>query len=310
MLTNAGSFHGHNASLILSKNFDGGIFTEGGSSFFSFGYAYSAAQDRRNMYNSTAGSNYDVTAAFDRQNPAPSRGFYSSKHNVTVSTSFAETFFGDDLETRLGLTFVARAGRPYSLTFTGSGQFNDSASGSDNALAYIPTGPNDPNVVFLPTLSSTGAVTRTAAQVAEDIEALVSRLPCADEARGTSIKRNTCSNDWYYDLDLTFSQEIPGPGRFFGVDDKIKLFATVDNFLNLLDSSWNVQHRRDFGGRQDVATAGRAAVTQGATTPAVAPVDAQGRYVISAFNPDFDRDNTVNVSSSVWRLKVGVSYEF
>ena len=27
------------------------------------------AQDRRNMFNSTAGSNYDLTAAFDRQNP-------------------------------------------------------------------------------------------------------------------------------------------------------------------------------------------------------------------------------------------------
>ena len=45
------------------------------------------AQDRRNMYNSTAGSNYDLTAAFDRQNPTASRGFYGSRHNISLSTA-------------------------------------------------------------------------------------------------------------------------------------------------------------------------------------------------------------------------------
>ena len=309
MLTNAGRFESHNASFILSKHLDGGIFTEGGSSFFSFGYAYSDAQDRRNMYNSTAGSNYDISAAFDRQDPAPSAGFYRSKHNLSINASFAETFLGDDLETRLGLTFVSRSGRPYSLTFTGSGVFNDSASGSDNALAYIPTGRNDPNVVFQDTVVS-GVTTFTADQNAIALEAFIDSLPCADRARGRSIDRNTCNNAWYYDLDLTLSQEIPGPGSLFGfVDDKLKLFATVDNFLNLLDSSSNLQHRRDFGGRQDIFS--------------VAGVDAQGRYLInnvaairaatsgpsSGLN-SFQTDNFINVSSSVWRLKIGISYDF
>jgi hypothetical protein len=42
------------------------------------------------------------------------------------------------------------------------------------------------------------------------------------------------------------------------------------------------------------------------------PVDSEGRYIITGFNgkDDFDADNFINVSSSVWRLKVGVSYEF
>ncbi|RYD19305.1 MAG: TonB-dependent receptor, partial [Lysobacteraceae bacterium] len=53
MLTNAPSFDSHNASAILSKQFDRGVFTDGGSVFFSLGYAFSGAQDRRNMYNST-----------------------------------------------------------------------------------------------------------------------------------------------------------------------------------------------------------------------------------------------------------------
>jgi len=286
MLTNGGSFRSHSASFVLSKDFNGGLFTDEGSAYFSLGYAFSDSQDRRNMYNSTAGSNYDQTAAFDRQNPAASRGFFNSRHNITLSTSFEEKFFGD-YGTRFGFTAVARSGRPYSLTFTGSGVFNDSASGSDNALAYIPTGANDPNV----SPSSTAGVAQTIADFA-------SNLGCAKKYMGRTIDRNTCSNDWYFDVDLSFSQELPGPGNLFGKKDKIKLYATMDNFLNFLDQDWNVQRRRDFAGRQDIAN--------------VSGVDAQGRYIFTsaAGSTTFDADNLVNVSSSVWRLKVGVSYEF
>ncbi|MXO75109.1 TonB-dependent receptor [Altererythrobacter aerius] len=289
-LTNGPGFDSHIASFILSKNFDGGLFTSGGSSYFSLGYSYTDAHDRRNMYNSTAGSNYDLTAAFDRQNPAESRGFFSSKHNITMGMSLEEEFLAD-LGTRLSATFVARSGRPYSLTFTGGGVFNDSASGFENALAYIPTGPNDPNVVY------TGTVAEQAAKGAA-YDALINSIgDCATKYRGQSIVRNTCDNDWYFDLDLSLSQELPGPGRLIGVDDKIRVYAMFDNFLNLLDSDWNVQRRRNFSGLQDIATVDR--------------VDAQGRYVISAVNADgYNSDNQINVSSSVWRIKVGVSYDF
>ncbi|MGX7951552.1 TonB-dependent receptor domain-containing protein [Tsuneonella sp. HG249] len=292
MLTNAGSFRSHIASAILSKNFDGGLMTEGGSVYFSLGYAYTDAQDRRNMFRSTAGSNYDGSAAFDRQNPAASRGFFGSKHNISTQLSFREEFF-EDLDTRLGITFIARSGRPYSLTFSGpngTALFGDSVSGSDNSLVYLPTGVNDPNIA--PT-SNMAAV--------QGLVDFANGLDCARPYIGTSIPRNTCSNDWYYDMDLSLSQEIPGPGRFFGRDDKIKLYATMDNFLNFLDSGWNIQRRRNFEGFQDVAS--------------VSGFDSQGRYIFVASPAGqgfttFNNDNQVNVSSSVWRLKVGLSYDF
>ncbi|PZQ20675.1 MAG: hypothetical protein DI569_14605 [Sphingopyxis macrogoltabida] len=287
-LTNAGSYRSHNASFILSKTFNGGLFTENGNVDFNVGYAYTDSQDRRSMYNSTAGSNYDLVAAFDRQNPAASRGFYESRHNISTRLAFREEFF-EDLSTRFAISFIARSGRPYSLTFGGTTQFNDSASGSDNALAYLPTGLTDPNVSPSSTIS------------AANMQALVDYINdtgCAKKYIGTTVPRNTCSNDWYFDMDLSFSQEIPGPGRLFGRNDKLKLYATMDNFLNFLDSGWNVQNRRNFAGLQDIAT--------------VSGVDAQGRYIFTGFNGagSIADDNGINVSSSVWRLKVGVSYEF
>lgn len=297
-LTNTAGYRSHNASVLLSKSINHGLFTEGGSTYFTIGYAYTDAQDRRNMYNSTAGSNYGQTAAFDRQDPAASTGFFQSRHNISTSLNFRNEFF-KDLGTSIGLTFVARSGRPYSLTFTGNGVFNPTNGGlttQDNALAYIPAGLNDPNVVYTDTVVA-GVVTQTGAQKAAILDTFINGLGCANKARGTSITRNTCTNDWYYDMDLTISQELPGPGRLFGRDDKIKVYAMVDNFLNLLDSGWNVQRRRNFFGVQDIATTS---------------VDAAGRYVISSVAGigTFDTDNAINVSSSVWRLKVGVSYNF
>lgn len=304
MLTNSKGFHSHIASFILSKDFDAGIFTPGGSSYFTLGYAYTASQDRRNMFNSTAGSNYDQTAAFDRQNPAASRGFYGSKHNVTFSGNFREEFL-KDLATSLGFTFVARSGRPYSLTFGGSGIFGDSVSGSDNALLYIPSGPNDPNVSPLSTISMDPSNPNSLPALVE----FARGLDCAKKYIGKSIKRNTCSNDWYFDLDLRFSQELPGPGRLLGsphgLNDKITVYAMFDNFLNFLNDGWNIQRRRQFAGLQDIAT--------------VSGVDADGKYIFTGAGQlvpgsngqtGFQSDNFINTSGSVWRLKLGVSYEF
>jgi hypothetical protein len=293
-LLNGDGFDSHIASFILSKEFNGGVFTEGGSTWFSFGYAFTAANDRRNMYNSTAGSNYDLTAAFDRQDPQESRGFFSSKHNFSTQINFNEQFW-DDYATRLGITFIARSGRPYSLTFTGGGVFNDSASGFENALLYIPTGVTDPNVA---PNSNMAAV--------QGLVDFASSLGCAKKYLGQTIPRNTCSNDWYYDLDLSLSQEIPGPGSFFGLEDRLKLFATFDNFLNFLDDDWNIQRRRNFSGLQDITS--------------LTGIDSQGRYIFGAANnltpnattglTDYQSDNQINVSSSVWRLKIGISYDF
>ncbi|MDQ2700745.1 MAG: TonB-dependent receptor, partial [Actinomycetota bacterium] len=309
MLTNSKGYHSHIASVILSKDFDRGILTEGGSSYFNLGYAYTASQDRRNMFRSTAGSNYDATAAFDRQNPDASRGFYGSKHNITFSGNFREEFLSD-LATTLGVSFVARSGRPYSLTFTGgSGVFNDSASGSDNALLYIPTGTADPNIappIFDEDGVQTGGSNLAAVQKLVDF---AKGLDCAKKYLGRSIKRNTCENDWYFDLDLRFAQEIPGPGRLFGsphgLNDKITLYAMFDNFLNFLNNGWNIQHRREFNGLQDVANIGG--------------VDSEGRYIISGATQldvgsdgltGYERDEFINTSSSLWRVKLGVSYKF
>lgn len=295
LLVNDDGYTSQIVSGVLSKNFDRGIFTENGSIFMSLGMAYTHSRDRRNQYSSTAGSVYDGNAVFDRQNPAATRGFYNSKYNISVQTTFREEFI-DDLATTLGVTFVARSGRPYSLTFTGR-YFNDiNTTSFDTALIYLPTGITDPNIA--PT-SNMAAV--------QSLVNFANNLPCAARYIGQSVPRNSCSQPWYKDMDLSFSQEIPGPGSLFNIaDDKIRLYATIDNFLNLLDGEWNIQRRRNFLGATDLAE--------------ISGIDAQGRYIFTnatAITPNaatglsnYDTDEFINVTGSAWRLKVGLSYQF
>ncbi len=280
-LTNGPSFDSHVASFALSKRFNRGIITDGGSVNVAFGYAFTDANDARNNGSSTATSSFDVTAAFNLQAPDVSTALTETKHNFTLAANFKERFFGGDYDTSIGLFFSARSGRPYSLTFDGNGFFTDGASGGDEQLLYIPTGLNDPNLA--PT-SNAGAVT-----------SLLNYLGTTNcrFTPGQTIERNSCRNDWVFDLDTRISQEIPGLGNLFGVKDKFEIFADFDNVLNLFGANGNVFRRRQNAGLIDVVDG---------------TFDTQGRYVITDFNPD-DQE-FVQFSSSVWRIQLGIRYEF
>lgn len=312
-LTNGPSYESHVASIILSKRFQGGLFTDGGSFNVNLGYAWTDSENNRNNGSSTATSSYDITAAFDRQNPAVSTSNYEVRHNITATFNLREEFI-DGYDTSFGIFFRARSGLPYSLTFDGGGVFNDSASGSDNALLYVPTGVSDPN---LTDFSGRGfSLTQLAALQAAQTDAVnaltqyVADSGC-DFTPGASIERNTCNNDWHFDMDLRFSQELPFIGKLTGIaQDKVTLFADFQNFLNLLDEDWNVLRRRpEF---VDLVDAGINIDDPDSTNPrdrlVVDGVDAQGRYAISGFAPD--DQNFIAPGPSAWRIQIGARYEF
>ncbi|MFN2099761.1 TonB-dependent receptor domain-containing protein [Altererythrobacter sp. MF3-039] len=286
MLTNAGSFESHVFSAILSKNFEGGLLTEAGNFRLNMGYAYTDAENRRESRSSTASSNFGKSAHFDLLDPDASTSNYQTAHVLTFAANLREEFFGD-YGTEIGLALVARSGRPYSLTFDRS-PFSELSSSRDSALIYVPTGIDDPN---LSPDSDFG-----------DVQELIDYVAASgcDFTPGETIKRNTCRADWYWDMDMRISQELPGPGKLFGVKDRFTLFADFDNILNMLDSSWNVfrtvpgnNFANGDGALVDLADGG---------------LDSEGRYEIDGFNPD-DRVN-LRTSSSIWKIQLGVRYEF
>ena len=297
-LTNSRPTESHSASIILSKDFAAGLLTPGGATRFQLGYAYTDANDARNNQSSTATSSFDVTAAFDRQDPAISTATTETRHNFTAAINFREQFV-DGYDTSFGFFFRAREGRPYSLTFLGGGTFADSSSGNDNALLYIPTGIDDPNLAPDSDPEAVAALVNYLNGGSGTYDGDFydgSFVPGSCSVRGgQTISRNTCRNDWHFDLDLRFSQQLPFIGSLTGIaDDRIELFADFANFLNLIDSGANIlRSRGGFNGLVPVAET---------------EVDDEGRYRIVDFEPD-DR-NSIAIAPSAWRIQIGARYEF
>jgi hypothetical protein len=294
-LNNGPSFDSHNASIILSKQFSEGMFTEGGSVRVNFGYAFSDSEQTNNLRSSTATSTIDDFPAFNRQNPAISQSGFETRHNFTFAVNLREEFF-EGYDTGIGLFFRASEGRPYSLVFDdGRPFFDDATTREQNALLYIPTGPNDPNL----------SPNSNAAAVAGLLDALQNGVPLPTGERvalncnftpGQTVQRNQCRNEWFFDMDLRLSQELPFIGSLTGlVEDRLEIFADFANVLNLIDREWN--ERRSIGG-----FAGRLDLVDGA-------FDDQGRYVVTNFSPTNAEPN-VDFVGTGWRIQVGARYEF
>ncbi len=291
-LTNGPSFDSHVFSAVLSKRFDGGLFTESGRFDLNLGYSYTDSNNTRNFFGATANGNFEDTAAFDFQDPAVSPSNFETKHRFTIAASLTEEFL-DGYDTQLAMFFTARSGRPFSLTFADDGGFQDSTSGDNNALLYVPTGPNDPNLSPL--------TTATDAEI-NQLVSFIGGLNC-DFTPGQSITRNSCNNDWVFDMDLRFSQELPFLGSLTGIkEDKIELFFDFDNVLNFIDSDWNVFRNRD---------------DEDGLVPLIGAdgVDAQGRYIFTdlvtdATGVNIDPQDRIGFTNSVWRIQLGARYEF
>ncbi|HKX79952.1 MAG TPA: TonB-dependent receptor [Novosphingobium sp.] len=286
-LTNGREFDGHVASILLSKRFKGGLVTQGGSSFVSLGYAFTDAGGRALNDDATGANNFTRNAAFDRQDPELGTSSYETRHNIAFAASFGNEFFRD-LETRFGFVLTARSGRPFSYVFDSFNSFANDAS-SDNELLYVPTGPGDPNVVY--SASGSGATALTAAQNEQLFNDYIDANPCLAQFRGRTATRGACRNDWYTDLDLQFSQELPGPLA----NDRLRLIVNFDNFLNFLDDKWNLLKRKS-------------AFQQNVPVIGINSIDAQGRYVLGGFSP-FDTEAIQN-NASLWRVQFGIRYNF
>ena len=263
-------------SGALSKDYGNGI-------DWTFGYAYTNAQDTNPMTSSVAFSNFSNFTTSDPLNITTATSDYETRHRFTFNVNW-EIEWARDWETKFSLFGATSQGAPYSYTI-GSTTFGntsaiESAFSSTRQLAYIPTDVTDAN---LSPLSNQTALF--------DLMNFINANEVLAQYKGTIMPRNAAYDDWYTKFDLKISQNFPG---FMGTDG-FEGFLMIENIGNLLNDSWGVQREHGFPGN---------AVLYG-----VSSVDAQGRYVVSAFNPNANRDSII-VGASLWNARMGVKYKF
>ncbi|HSG53219.1 MAG TPA: TonB-dependent receptor, partial [Rheinheimera sp.] len=173
--------------------------------------------------------------------------------------------------TTIALLGSHNKGRPYSFTF------EDNIAGdtsSDRQLLYVPTGADDPNVVFADGF---------------DTDEFFAFVDAQGLARGQIAKRNNKYSDWWTKFDLRITQELPG----FMQGHKAKAFFVIDNLTNLLNDDWGVMYEAGFPQTVSVVNA---------------TINDDGQYVFNEFSASEPQRR--NANPSYWSMKIGIEYRF
>ena len=272
------------ASLYKEYDFDSGLRANWG-----LGYAYTDAQDRNPMTSSVAFSNFVNFSTSDPNNPPLATSNYEVPHRFTVRAGASYPFFGD-YETSIRLFGQISQSRPYSFIFDDAGDvFGDELD--SRHLVYVPTGADDPNVMFNAGFDTTAFF------------AQLDRLGLTQYAGGIA-PRNAFQSEWFSQWDLRIEQEIPGvlDGH------RAQMFVVIDNLGNLLNDKWGIINQAGFPGEQEIV-----ALDEGVTNAqGFVGINDAGQYVFDSFVPIQDNSDIFSpvVNASVWEIRFGVKYEF
>ena len=266
-------------SATLSKRHDNGI-------SWTFGYAYTESEDVTPMTSSVAFSNWIFNSVADSNNPQLATSNYEIPHRFILRMSYEKEIFGDNM-TRISLFGQHNEGRPYSFTFFEQAMFIRQGfffGDDDRHLIYMPSGPDDPNVIFDPGF---------------DQDAFFAFAEANDLTQygGGIVPRNVGRSDWWTKFDLRVSQELPG----FGDEHHATVYFTIENLGNLLNDDWGVLYERDFPRTMPIV--GASLVDTAGT-----PNDYSDDFY--SFNEFIPETQTRSASASLWQIRFGFNYNF
>ncbi|UXI69510.1 TonB-dependent receptor [Tahibacter amnicola] len=243
------------------------------------GYSYGNASEANVGSSSVALSNWNSLAVYNANENLATTGAAEIQQRFTAALSWRKSLFGD-YNTTMSAFYEGRAGRPFSYTFTNDAN-GDGNSGND--LFYVPVDAND--VIIADATQATNFW-----NYIQSNEYLNSR-------RGQVVSRNGARSKWINQIDLRFSQELPG----FFEGNKGEFWVDILNFTNLLNKKWGHIDEAPFraNGGQSLGVA-----QFGGVDPTT------GKYIYrypTAANSMITKDNT---GESRWAIQMGVRYTF
>jgi hypothetical protein len=253
---------------------------------WSVAYTHTAATEVSPLTSSTSNSNFNGRSVFNANENVASNSSYLVKDRVNALLNWQKKFFGS-YNTRFGMFYEGRSGKPYSWTVNNDLN-GDGLAGND--LMYIPSAPGSGEVAFY----GADAAARTAA------EARFWEFVDAEEglrgSKGSVVRRNNSFAKWTNSFDVRMSQEIPG--LFAG--NKASFSLDILNFGNLLNKKW--------GRINEVAF--QSAGGQARSFVDYVGLDAQGRYTYAVRPQVESLELRQAKGESQWAVQATVKYEF
>ncbi len=306
LLTNTGGGDGTVFAIDFAKTWRTGV----GRFDAYLGYGYQDIHDVNSGTSSTASSNWDSYATADPNDPELETSNYEMQNQFKGAFAWRKAFFGD-YETSISLVGERRSGRGFSFTYgAGSGVFGDPRQGArQRALFYVPDG----DVIYealctaADVTADPGSCPNTttisaarSAQFATDVDAFVQRNGL-ERYRGKIVPRNSATSPWLSVLDLRLQQELPIWGRMRGA-----VTLDVENLANMIDNDWGQLSQVSFIYVSPVFDVNR-------IETAGCPNGAAECYVYrprAGQTGPTDPIRTLSALPSVWRVQLGVRFEF
>jgi outer membrane receptor for ferrienterochelin and colicin len=284
LLTNSNQGFGHVATASLEKVWSWGL-------TFIGTFAYEHVEDTTPANSSRSVSNYDNVAVIDPNNSQLALSDYNRDFRFTLSAIFRRSLVYDisgserwkKLKTTIGMFAEARSGQPYSWTF-GDNNFGRTLGqifGEDSSIAS-----HDQELFFVPKNDSDVILNGITPQQFDQFL----QQTGLDKYRGQIAPRNAFESPWFNHVDMRFSQDLPNPIN----GHRTQIVLDITNVGNLLNSSW---------GRLETAPFPFA---NPAVSVAVDP--ATHKYIYS--NLSSPNTYLIDPISSVWRIAIGLTYDF
>lgn len=266
-------------SFTLGKEYDSGF-------DWVFGYAFTESEDVNPMTSSVAFSNYFNISVSDPNDPGLATSNYEIPNRFILKLGFNKDLFGDN-STRFSLFASRNEGRPFSYTFIDQEIFIQGPffnPDDSRSLLYMPSGTNDPNVIFDPGFDQNAFFDFAANRG-------------LTKFGGGIVPRNAFNSRWWTKVDVRISQEIPG----FNENHHATAFLVIENIGNLLNDDWGVLYEQSFPRNQSIV---EASLVDTAGTPGDFSDD---QYLFENFSA---REQSRSSSASLWSVRLGLNYSF
>lgn len=278
--------YGHTASAMLTQQLGFGLFISGA-------YAYQNVYEANPANSSRSVSNYANVAVIDPNRADVERSAYETTHRFTLALEYAHELLGDlvddppwkTMKTYFGMFAETHSGQPFSWVFGDSNAGNAISGlfGEDVSIArtyreqfYVPKG--DGSDVILNGIDPAA------------FDAFLKQTGL-DKYRGRIAPRNAFSTSWQSRIDVRLAQDLPNP---LAPHHHAKLVVDIQNLGNMLDKNWGRVSTVPF--------------PYGAIAVDVARDPTTGKYVYSNLRPPVQ--TRLDILSSVWRMAIGLTYDF
>ncbi len=279
IMTNTDKGGAEALSFTVRKSFDQGVSLFGA-------WSHVTAKDVYPLTSSQAESSYGYTQRWDGENMDAAPSSFMAKNKLILGLEYRTMLWGDN-ETRISAIYIRKDGEPYSITFdepsyspvsgTGCNGYCSSKFYADYSLAYIPSGPDDPKVVF------------ASSSVATDVMAHINNTALANY-KGTYAPRNGFTNPSYDRLDVRITQEIPAFR-----DHKFIFYLDLLNVMNMLDDEDGRVFEYGYNNSRQIIVSG---------------VDGDGKFLISGVDDDDSLYLQDGDGQSRWQVQMGLKYRF